>query len=289
MSEYWLLNSTMFADLDAGSIIGIQGLGFYRLQFQLKVATRNTPEEQKITVMNLAGELSVAGLDGKQHYLGHVWRQGFNIPLSTSTHVGTHHVTFEIELDTARLEGIERIRLGGDLKFYLNVHGVINSVQWGAQQSNQVILCYPANQSAWIKILEQIDFRKTLLLELQLLPEGNNPVYANAVKHLQNAQTQMLQGHYRNAVSECRDVLESLSTILGDEKEQTPETLKSWFLDAQNMSKEQRIRLMRRAFKVLTNASKHADVNAASIEWGATDARTAINMTASLFQLSTEL
>ncbi len=287
MTENWTLNSTIFADLDIGSINGSQGLGFYRLQFQVKVATRDKPEEQKITVTNLAGDLSVSGKNGTQHYLGYVWRQGVNSPLTTYPQVGTHYITFEIELDAPRIDALERIRLGGDLNFYLNLHGVVNTTQWGAQPSNQIKLCYPANQSTWIKILEQIGFRNTLLLEVQLLPEMSNPVYANAIKHLQNAQTQMLQGHYRTAVGECRDVLESLSAVLEDEKEQTPEMLKSWFSDTQNMGKEQRIRLMRRAFKVLTNASKHADSNAASIEWGATDARTAINMAASLFQLST--
>jgi hypothetical protein len=147
-------------------------------------------------------------------------------------------------------------------------------------------LCYPANQSTWSKILEQIGYRKTLLLEIPLLPEEINPAFGNAIQHLQNAQTQMLQGHWRNTVSECRDVLESISVALADKNEQTPEVLKSWFSDTQNMNKDQRIRLMRRAFTVLTNASKHADNNAASIEWSPTDAKMALSMAASLLQMS---
>jgi hypothetical protein len=286
MSEHWSLNSTQFANLDVGSLYGSQGLGFYRLHFQVKVNIHKTPDEEQITLTNLNGELFVVGKNGAKHFLGCLRRQGVNSPITTSKYGSNQTINFETELDAARIEAIEKIRLGGDLHFYFSFHGVGSSVQWGTQQLNQVELCYPANQSTWIKILEQIGYRKTLLLEVPLLPEEISPTFANAIKHLQNAQTQLLQGQYRNTVSECRDVLEAISVALDDEKEQTPVELKAWFSDTRSMSKEHRIRLMRRAFKVLTHASKHADNNAASIEWGPTDARMALSMAASLLQMS---
>lgn len=113
-------------------------------------------------------------------------------------------------------------------------------------------------------------------------------LFPEAAEHLKTAQTHLLKGHFRDAVGSCRDVMESLSTALSDDKYQPPETIKAWFKDMQTMGKEERLRLVRRALRVLTNPAKHADKVSASIEWGPEDARAVIVMAAILLQMAAE-
>ncbi len=83
----------------------------------------------------------------------------------------------------------------------------------------------------------------------------------------------------------CRKALEALAVAIGDEKETTPEQYKCWFVNQKIMSKQERVRLARRAFIVLTHPSHHAKNKAGSIEWGLEDATAVLRITASLLQI----
>jgi hypothetical protein len=236
-------------------------------------------------VTNIGGELWVHGKNNKEHYLGCLRRQGADLPIETYQNAYQTGITLEASLTPDQLAALEDVRLGGDLFFKLNILGLGNTDRDKRPQSLQTTLDYRSNQSAWIELLEQIGYKRTMLLEIPIAGDEVSPLFAEAREHLQIAQTHLLSGHYRDAVGACRDVMEALSSALSDEADQTPEEIKTWFEGTRSMGKEKRIRLIRRALKVLTHPARHVDEVTTTIEWKPVDARATIVMTAALLQL----
>ncbi|MEW6683522.1 MAG: hypothetical protein AB1451_11470 [Nitrospirota bacterium] len=288
MSASWALNSTIFADLDLKGLVGGQGLGFHRLIAQVDVTTHSKQPGEDVAVTNIGGELRVRGRSEPEHVVGYMRRQGQEVPLATGQYTYKTNVPLEIELDARRVDAIERVRLGGDLFFSLSLFGVAHGGRDRITQPVPVTLQYRANQGTWIEILGQMGYRKTILLEIPVLEDDVNPQFPQAAEYLQTAQTHMLRGHFRDAVGACRDVMESLSTVLNDDGVQPPEAIKSWFEGTRAMGKEERLRIVRRALKILTHPARHADEVSTAIEWGPADARGAIVMAAALLNVAGE-
>lgn len=287
MSDNWSLNSTNFADLDWRTIQGQPGLGFHRFMAYVAITLHPRSSGEEVSVMNIHGELSVSGHGGPEHFLAYLRRQDIATPLTTYPHIQKRPLTLEVELDGGRMEALERIRLGGDLSFRMNLSGVACGRE-GGPQPVQATLHYRANQSTWMETLAQMGYRRTMLMEVSVLSDAASPQWPEAAKHLQAAQTHMLRGHFRDAVGACRDVMEALSAALNDEGGQVPEAIKSWFEGTRSMGKEERLRIVRRAFKLMTHPARHADEVSTSIEWGPEDAKAALIITAALVNLAGE-
>lgn len=284
----WSCNGTTFAKLNLKTLRGEPGLGFYRLIAQVEVTTHGKPAGEEVSVINIRGEMQVRGKDQRDRYLGNLRRLGTDSSIMTYQHIGDNNFQLEIEMDARRVEAIEEIRLGEDLLFTLTLYGLAYSEREKRSQPVNVTLQYRANQSAWIEILQQMGYRRTMLLEIPLLGDEVSPRFPEAAEHLKTAQTRLLCGHFRDAVGACRDVMESLSVVLSDENTQPPEIIKSWFENTRSMGKEERLRIVRRALKLLTHPARHADEVSASIEWRPMDARTVISLTAALLQITTK-
>jgi hypothetical protein len=282
------MGGTIFAELDLTTLQGGQGLGFYRLIAQVDITTHSKQVGEEVVITNIHGELWVRGKEGPEYFLGNIGRQGANLPLTTYQHTNKEYLPLEIELDSRRIDSLERIRCGGDLFFRLNLYGVGTAGRQNRPQPANTILQYRANQSTWIEILEQMNYRKVILLEIPMPEKEDLAQFQQAADSLRTAQTHMLRGHFKDAVGTCRDVLELVSSALNDEKEQAPESIKSLFEGTREMDKEQRLRVVRRSLKILTHPARHADQVSTSVEWGPLDASSVIMMTAALLQLAAE-
>jgi hypothetical protein len=283
MSQDWTLNSRMFATWQINKIHGNKGLGFYQLIFPIAVTTHGIPKEQsKISVTDISGSLNVKGIGSLSQptLVGRlIVRHSSNSIIKTYEHVGNHHVDLEIELDSKRIEAIEQIRLGRDLTFSINLYAIANQ-DGNSEQLYRQAYELPVSQSDWIKILENIDYRKMVLLEIPIPAGENNSLFREAVTHLENAQKQMLHGHYREAVSACRDVLESLNRSI-DEGEPAQASKKK-------RDKRQRFLAIQTSLHELTHAAKHVDEITSLIEWNLADARASISLAATLLQWASE-
>lgn len=286
MSDSFSLNCRRFATLDWTSLNGSQGLGICRLYAQIRITTDPTPEAETIGLVDISGLLRVSGKNEKNQHVGYIRRPGTNKPITTYAHGSEHSINFEMELENRRLDAIEEIRKGGDLEFAMNVSALAYCVAKKGSECVDAELKYPVNQSMWIKMLEQMGYRKTLMIEVPIQDKHIPPELAEAAKHLQQAQELMLYGKYRDAVGTCRDVVESLSTGLNDDQDRLPEEIEAWFEGQRTMSKEHRLRLVRRAVRVLTHPARHADKTASQIEWSSHDARAAIALVAALLQVA---
>jgi len=281
MTTDWTINSQIFASWNISKLHGDRGLGFYKLILPIELTTRNVPKNEKITVTNISGALRVQGVGSQSNptLLGRLVQQGTNYPITTSEHISNHHITLEIELDAKRIDAIEHIRLGENLTFLIELYATANRGEL-SQPLYQMPYQLVISQSDWIKILENIGYRKTLLIEIPVPTGETNPALTEATKHLANAQKQMLLGHYREAVSACRDVLESLNRSINDDAE--PASTKK------KRDKRERFLAIRASLHDLTHAAKHVDDITSLIEWNLADARASISLAATLLQWASE-
>ena len=134
---------------------------------------------------------------------------------------------------------------------------------------------YLVNQGMWVQVLEQLGYRKTLLLEVPVVGKDISPDLAAAAADLQHAQRAMERGDYRDAVGHCRDVMENVLRALKDDDAID-------FSNQRTMDKAERLRLLRRAFRVLTHPARHRDEVSVAIDWNRIDAACAISIAAAL-------
>ena len=196
------------------------------------------------------------------------------LPVQPYNFVQEKQVNLELELDRARLEALEHVRGGKDLAFNLNLYTTLTDSNGNVRQVN-VGGAHVLNQSAWIALLEQIGYQKTMLLEVPVPDAQQQPELAAGVRSLASAQQAMARGDYREAVGLCRDVLEQVSLALKDNDSIT-------FVDARDMNKADRLRLLRRAARVFTHPARHQDKVTTLFDWNRVDAASTISMVAAL-------
>jgi hypothetical protein len=247
----------------------------------------NRSPEKTITVWDIKGELIIKK-NNQEFFLGKMHRVSPEVQLFTYDHTISNSIQLEIEAEAIRIEAIENIRLGNELEFVLRIYALANAADSKRIEVVDSELHYHVNQSKWVEILRNMGYCRIILLEIPVFNEEISPLFPEAVEHLKNAQKHMLNGHFRDSVGACRDVLEAVSMALKDDSGQMPETIESWFQGQRDMSKEERLRLVRRALKVVTHPARHADEVASQIEWSPEDAKAVITMTAAILQLTTK-
>jgi len=248
---------------------GQRGLGFYRLTFilMLNIDTSDAVLGDRLT--DLVGDVFAANTP-----LGRAHPMPNQLPVQPYNFVQEKQVNLELELDRARLEALEHVRGGKDLAFNLNLYTTLTDSNGNVRQVN-VGGAHVLNQSAWIALLEQIGYQKTMLLEVPVSDAQQQPELAAGVRSLASAQQAMARGDYREAVGLCRDVLEQVSLALKDNDSIT-------FVDARDMNKADRLRLLRRAARVFTHPARHQDKVTTLFDWNRVDAASTISMVAAL-------
>jgi hypothetical protein len=166
------------------------------------------------------------------------------------------------------------VRGGKDLAFNLNLYTTLTDSTGQVRQVN-VGGAHVLNQSAWIALIEQIGYQKTMLLEVPVPDAQQQPELAAAVQSLASAQQAMARGDYRDAVGLCRGVLEEVKRALKDDDD-------IGFANQRDMNKADRLRLVRRAMRVFTHPPHHKDDVTALFEWNRTDAASTISIVAAL-------
>jgi len=250
---------------------GDYGLGKHRLRFNLEFET-NEFAPQTLVITSLSGDLEVCGKGG-----GHVGRMhglGPSLTMSPNNRMSEELI---LEATKSQLAAIEDSRAGGGLQFVVWLRGNVHHPQ-GLQPFVEHIH-YQVNQSKWLEVLEQLQYARTMLLEVPLpspLQDDMTPWF----HHLKEAHQALTQGRWREAVGQCRDVLESLeqaAKAAGEDRAELPKDRRTW-------SKSQRYCHVQQALLILAHAARHADQVAQAIDWEREDAQTMLLMTASILR-----
>lgn len=201
--------------------------------------------------------------------------------LAQRTYASTEHMALRLFLEPLRVRAIEELRNGGGLTLSLRCSYRLRVGGVDAVLSNEEDLSIP--QGVWVPLLEQMGYQRTLLLEIPVPDADHRPELGSAVELLSRSQRLIAEGQYTEAVGICRDVLEEITRALKDEN--VPDVaVAGLFEQTRQMNKAERLRLLRRAAKVLTHPARHRDEVAAAIEWSRIDAASIVTMTAALIQ-----
>lgn len=269
-TEAWVtILGTNAIAIEPGEIGVHSGVGVYQMSIQISV--RPTDNVAYGKSFSFDGQVDVSGLTGGGGYLARITRTQ---PQALRSN-GKLQASLQFELSAAQVNEIESRRVVGfDLDINVGVYE--SGGEYGATQ----ILNYQVSREKWIQILEQINFRKTLLLELAVPDGPTNQNMTKAVNFFGDAQRRFLEGENRQSV-EC--LRQSLAAMVGaDPAAEGDDDVESDMKSARKSEAQyaDRIELVRRALKLLTDLAAHPNVD----ETRPRGARAAITMTAGLLQ-----
>lgn len=265
---------------------GEEGLGFFRLGMVVDfvVQPAGVPSDAALltaggragsyetpTIVELAAEVRLGS-----RLIGSFAPLSAHLPIrSYPAQANQQTLPLACDLDRGRLEAIENARAGGSLALDINFHGRFSggsTFNAGEQ--------FTVNQGVWIDVLAAMGYRNILLVEVPLPDVHDQPELAKAVGDLKQAMFHMNQGHDRDAVGSLRDALEQVSLAFGDDDKVPADLQRILFADSRAMTKGDRLRVLRRALKLVTHPARHRDEVTAAIDWSRIDSSQLIFMTA---------
>ena len=274
------------ARLNLSGMSGQPAVGFYRwsIQFDAALYVASEPNSPKIVFTDIKGDLQTSQGNLLLARFFQTEPRNHDVGYFSGGH---DSFTLEAELDARRMPAIEELRNGRDLHLEMKL--------WAVAVDTANRNRYPANgraglnltQSDWQRVREQMQYHKTMLLEVPVPDETTDPLLADASKHLATASSQLARGHYRGCVAECRDALSTLVDILGEQGD-VPEEIRQWLKRDDTLTKEQRTARVNAMLVKLTHLAHHTDETAKRTEWRPMDARAILMMTGSLLQLASK-
>jgi hypothetical protein len=262
-----------FATGSVGDLRGDSGLGFFRLtlpvEFVLEPAGGSVSDPGRVNLTDLMAEVRTGG-----KLVGTFIAPLNSLPTrSYPERSNRAYLYLTCDLDRARLQAIEGVRAGGNITFDVSLVGRFSTGDAFSVGDSLII-----NQGVWISILDQMGYQKTLLIEVPAPDPSQQPELAEAVRLLGQALGHTQRGHDRDAVGALRDVLDQISLALGDDDNLDAEITRVLFSNSRSMTKAERLRVLRRALKLVTHPARHRDEVSVLVDWSRIDALQMITM-----------
>ncbi|WP_327313338.1 hypothetical protein [Streptomyces sp. NBC_01235] len=216
MNEIWVHIGTAHdaARLELKAVHGTSGLGVMQLRFHFEASCRNEAAAQR--PMWFEGKVHAVGLGRSSGYLGRLAVE--SSPVTLHSLAATTTFVLVADLDHRQLQIIEEHRTGA-VKFRLEVTGTAMT-DGNLERIGVGGIEYEINQSNWAAILEQMQYRRLLLIELDA-PDANRPVeFAAALDYYRDAEKQYIKQEWRLTVEALRQTLAALVGKKADEEEE---------------------------------------------------------------------
>lgn len=184
MNEAWMtIFGTNSLAISAGELGVRPGLGRHQLLIPIEV--RPTDEAAYGHRYSFSGALSATDLGAGTGYLGR-FNQTFPRQLAANS-MATEYLT--VDVDPVQFDVIERRRNGGfSLQLDLEARAD-EGKDWGSTQ----ILNHPVSREAWLRVLEQAGYQRTILVELPTPDAQSAPHLTTAFEYFANAQRRILE------------------------------------------------------------------------------------------------
>ena len=261
----------LIAELSVQHLSGSSGVGTHFLTAQIDV-TPTTYSSVAGAISNFRGVVDVAG-GGRLAELRPTGRPCLII-VPAAEGRNREEISFAAELDRAKLDALEEIRKAGHIT--LNFHLLADVKTAEKIDVGEATVSSRVVSAAWTEILEQMGYQETLVIEVPLPTSVREGPIREACQHLRSAQRAFQDGKYREAIGQCRDVLDSLDRARGDATPEGDDSAKARAGPAptnqKQMSKDERFDGIGRALKTVSNLARHADDIASRTVWTRTDA-----------------
>jgi len=204
------LNGRIIADTRVTGVTGAKLAGGYLLKLSFEFISPVWSLLDPPTVVFAPAQVVMNGLHGL--HLGLAFPELVQ-PFSVSSHGSTTGAGFDLFMSPAAMEAVEKLRDGQDVSLAISLRGEI-------RRGGEVHRLYDdfqvkLNVVQWLTALEQCGYGRSILFEV---PIPSVPAAAAAaVELLEAARHHFHSGHYPDAVSKCRMVLERLTAELGQD------------------------------------------------------------------------
>lgn len=172
--------------------------------------------------------------------------------ITCKSHPSREQIVFEFVLSKEQLNFIEENRQDRDLKLNLWLRNV--SFQDGLNTTNSDTAEVSILRDHWLKALKDSGFRQTLLFEIPMPDCAGEPETLIA-----KAQEFIEVGHYKDAVMQCRHIIEHIEQMRGDKRDsaEANRLAHAKSEQRQQMSVEQRLLSIREQLKNVCQLGAH--------------------------------
>jgi hypothetical protein len=234
--------SRQLLDVEITGFHGRRTLGGHALDIFAKVTTTATlAGEDPAWIRGLSINVFLKGL-----FVGTA-APDVSIRYCRRQYPSSHTVTFRLALTGNAVEAIEKHRLGHDLDLELVIvaeNGDALESRRDEERKSQHI-----NQKAWLDCLQGMGYGDYVLWEFPIAMEPSE-MSSSFRDLIERAKKHILQGHYSDAVSACRQVMEKLGANYKG---------KSKAVDKNDMTKAERVTACFQSLKHLMHLSVHPE------------------------------
>jgi hypothetical protein len=278
------------------------GIGFVRLKGNLSLSLNNADGHENVQWTNLRSNWFARNYHGQEKPLGvgQIWPDR----IETENRALERNIPVFIDLDYGRMASLENLRSGKDIYFKIRLDGWASRATQPDSRSHGLEISAHIPLSEWLKRLDESGYKKTLLLEIPVPEVQRDEALCRAADHLEMAQRHLLNGHYRDCVGACRDVVSAIDFIefSADKDRDLRSVTEGIQRKASDLrSKDERIYLLRHSFKQIAHAARHDDrlpaenesseggEKALPFSWEPEDARLAFSVAAALYRYAYEM
>ena len=182
------------------SVHGTSAVGAFMLRFSIGYSMPAWPGK-KFRFSNIQARVLV-GKD--MRLLGRAFAEAATVLASSGYHQNAAFL-MDLMLTPRQMEEIEKLRLGGDLNFTLDIFGEVYDGDGHSNSNDRVHLT--VNQKSWIDVLKELGFASSVLMEI---PYKTSDLSKPVWKALEKAKEHLYYGHYDDVVASCRKALEGI-------------------------------------------------------------------------------
>lgn len=164
----------------------------------------------------------------------------------------SEQIHFECVLTKGQVNAIEDYRLEGDLKLNVGLRALTTSGD-GLLTSFDVADVVVSREH-WLNALKSAGFRQTLLFEVPL-----PSVSEELTGIISKAQEFIETGHYKDAVMQCRHIIEQIEKVRDDKNQSSAANTKAHSKERKDMSSIERLLSVREQLKNVCQLGAHGN------------------------------
>lgn len=239
------INTTDVVDLEVAGINGYPAVGGHLLRFSIKASMVAVTKGH----ISLSNPWARVYCDSNRIYVGRAQAEA-PIHIHSSSHKQDRHFMLELPLSAETLEGLERVRNGGDMQLTLDVYAnMFNGIQ---DDDGYDKVAVTIDRGKWIAALEEMGYGTSIVFEVPITL-SQAPTARAIGAALKSARGHLFDGNYRAAVSDCRIMLESSKPDTRELKT----AREKWKEDKEQLTKRQRELILFSSLHDYTSLSHH--------------------------------
>lgn len=256
LNDTWIsLRGQQALRLELKSVSASRGIGIGQLRFELDATAKH--EIADGAPFWISGELSITNFGAQNGYLAplRLVRQPLHLPSGRGS--ATVHLNADVshtQLQVIEDNRVTSVQFALDLYGHLLVEGKPEAF-FGSRIERDV------RQSDWIALIEQMNHRRIMLIEIDSPDTASMPTVALANTYFQAAQKHYMEHEWRLAVESVRQCLGALVDEDANEEKSEAE-VKQALKDIRAKSRQENVGYMERYEPIRRALKFHADLGA---------------------------